>query len=162
MRSGTTLLLAAVLAVSACKNTEGASSASRPSQASGTSTPVTTVSAAAPESAPAAASPKVYRWTDEVTLTGTLVEKEVLSAKGGSIKTTFLELDAPISVHDEPSGEKFGTYDGERELWYAKDGKPLPPDMIGKRVTFHGRLNPMQTGHHHSNVWLTGDVTPLP
>jgi hypothetical protein len=108
----------------------------------------------------ASASGSVYGWSDVVSLTGTLIEKEVLSARGGSIKTTFLVLDVPISVHDK-SGEKLGNCDGERELWYAAEGKPSAPGIVGKRVTFRGRLNPMQTAHHHSNVWLTGDVTPL-
>jgi hypothetical protein len=186
MRCTTTLIFTVLLVLPGCKNPEGAPARSQAATASdGTTAAVATVSASAPNngsantahpnvamppkasaspvattSAGGPASGTVHGWSEEVTLTGTLIEKEVLSAKGGSIKTTFLKLDAPIGVHDDKSGEKLGNYDGERELWYARDGKPVPPGILGKRVTFRGRLNPMQTAHHHSNVWLTGEVTP--
>lgn len=103
---------------------------------------------------------KPLAWTDQVTLTGRLVKKDVLSARGGTIKTTFLILDEPISVEDTPGAapaETFGSYEAERELWYA--GATDTASLLGKRVTYRGPLNPMQTGHHHSNVWLSGDLT---
>jgi hypothetical protein len=124
--------------------------------ASASAAPARASASAAASAGPGRAT--VYRWSDPVTLTGTLIEKEVLSAKGGSLETTFLKLDRPISVHDKP-GEQFGSYDGESELWYAGESKDASR-LIGKRVTFKGSLNPMQTGHHHSNVWLTGDLAP--
>ena len=97
---------------------------------------------------------KVYDYKDTVTLTGTIVQRSVESSRGGAFDTQFLILDTPISVHGDPGYD----HDNERELWYAgtSDAKAL----VGKRVVYKGGLEPMRTGHHHSNVWLTGDLTP--
>jgi hypothetical protein len=131
-----------------------------------------TVESAAPSAAvSAAAAPAraaTYGWTDEPTLTGTLTQKEVASAKGGTLKTPFLVLDAPISLRKGRPEANETEVSGIRELWIGnlrdESGKfsKLPDSAYGTKASLKAKFQPESTGHHHSNPWIDGRlVGPL-
>lgn len=107
-----------------------------------------------------------YSWTDKVTLSGTIIEKSVASARGGAIKTLFLVPDQPVDLRAGRVDASETAVTGARELWIGnvvdKSGKSakIPHSLVGKKVTFQGHFEPSTTGHHHSHPWLEGQITP--
>ena len=104
-----------------------------------------------------------YAWTDEVRLTGKVIEKSVESARGGTIKTIFLAVDRPVDIRKGRPNTNETEIKGARELWIGNvldaSGKPAKDGgkgLVGKTVSFRGHFQTSDTGHHHSHPWLQG------
>lgn len=113
----------------------------------------------------ASAARRTYDWKDEVTLTGTVIERTVESARGGTIKTPFLVPDQPVDLRKGRPNSSETEIKGSRELWIGNildaDGKLTKApyaSFVGKKVTFRGHFEPSETGSHHSHPWIQGQL----
>jgi len=109
--------------------------------------------------APFACSP-TFAWSDEVTLVGTVVERSVMSARGGSIETLFLVPNVAVNLRKGRPNTNESAVTAARELWLGEvAGVANAKAVVGKKVVFRGHFEASTTGHHHSHPWLRGQLS---
>jgi hypothetical protein len=122
--------------------------------------PSATVAASAPTAAPSASAAPAggaYFWNEVAVVEGTLVQKQIEYSPGPVPVVVF---DHPITIKPK-AGDSTPALAGAKEAWlsYNKIDKAAVAKLVGKKVTYRGTLEPMQTAHHYSNPWLDGTVT---
>jgi hypothetical protein len=154
------------------KTEAAAEDASATATSSAMATPTASSAAKAPEKAPvhsaavaASATPSpsasaggtTYVWSDAAVVEGTLLQKQIEYSPGPVPVVVF---DHPITIKAKP-GDSTPTLANAKEAWlsYNKIDKAAVAKLVGKKVTYRGTLEPMQTAHHYSNPWLDGTVT---
>jgi hypothetical protein len=115
------------------------------------------VASAQPPAPAASAKGAAYVWSQEAVVEGMLVQKQLEYSPGPVPVVVF---DHPITINPK-AGDSTPTLANAKEAWlsYNKIDKAAVAKLVGKKVTYRGVLEPMQTAHHYSNPWLDGTVT---
>lgn len=112
-----------------------------------------------PSAAASGGQPVVFAFPEIVTLTGTLQQRPIGYSPGPVPVVVF---DAPFRLESKVGAPaQTSPLPDVREAWlsYNNADKASVAKLVGKKVTFHGTVNRMETAHHHSDPWLDGKVT---